>query len=231
MFVAGYPAHTEQFATPMEIDELVSWAMPRQIRYCQDNVTVIEKAVEGDAAATHQGYPPIRGLNNRKKALQGSLDGLGRGGVALQKSQQYATFAAWLKKRDPAQLELLEDFKKALDQRAKTRARRANFDEILQASSMLQSAIQIVRWAKEGTKPDAERKPAFQERNLPMIRAGLEALDQRYAQKNRRGAVDAGAGSRRGRAPGRSPRGARDVGRRGGATQGAAEERDQLVRG
>ncbi|HEX2880636.1 MAG TPA: S46 family peptidase, partial [Polyangiaceae bacterium] len=183
VFVAGYPGHTEQLATPMEIDELVNWSMPRQIRYCQDNVTAIERAVKGDAAATLKGYPPIRGLNNRKKATEGSLDGLGRGGVAQQKRQQYAAFYSWLQKRDAAQLKMLDDFKKLLDQRFATRARRANLDEILQASQLLHGAIQIVRLAKERSKPDTDRKPAFQERNVPMIRAGLEALDQRYSQK------------------------------------------------
>lgn len=183
VFVTGYPAHTEQLATPMEIDELINWGMPRQLRYCQENVTAIERAVKGDAAATIKGYPPIRGLNNRKKALQGSLDGLIRGGVAQQKRQQYLAFYEWLRKRDPNQLKVLDDFKKVLDQRSATRARRANLDDLLQASQMLQTAVQLVRLAKESTKPNADRKPAFQERNLPMIRAGLEALDQRYSQK------------------------------------------------
>jgi hypothetical protein len=167
----------------MEIDELVNWSMPRQIRYCQDNVAAIERAVKGDAVATLKGYPLIRGLNNRKKAAQGSLDGLGRGGVAQRKQQQYAAFYDWLRKRDPSQLKVLDDFKQLLAQRSTSRARRANLEEILQASQLLQGAIQIVRLAKERGKPDMDRKPAFQERNVPMIRAGLEALDQRYSQK------------------------------------------------
>jgi hypothetical protein len=183
VFVAGYPARSAQLTTPYEIDELVTWGMPRQIRHCQDSVAAIERAVKGDAAAALKAYPAIRGLNNRKKALQGSLDGLGRGGVAQQKRQQYAAFYDWLRKRDPAQLEVLDELKKALDQRTASRARRANFDDLMQASQLLQSAVQLTRWAKEHGKPDAERKPGFQERDLPMIRAGMESLDQRYAQK------------------------------------------------
>jgi hypothetical protein len=183
VFVAGYPGHTEQLATTMEIDELVNWGMPRQIRYCQDNVAAIERAIKGDAAATLKGYPPIRGLNNRKKALEGSLAGLGLGGVAQKKRQQYVAFYSWLRKHNPTQLKVLDDFKMLLEQRSASRARRANLDEILQASQLLQGTIQIVRLAKERNKLDADRKPAFQERNVPMIRASLEALDQRYSQK------------------------------------------------
>ena len=47
-------------------------------------------------------------------------------------------------------------------------------------SQMLSTAQRLYRLAKERQKPDAQRDPGFQERDMTFFRQGLQALDRRY---------------------------------------------------
>lgn len=182
VWVAGYPAHSDQLATPFEVDELVSKFFPGRIRYCEENVAAIEAASKNDPDAELKGYGAVRGLENWKKAMQGSLLGLSSG-VAQSKRAHYQVFRDWVARESPAQVALLKQLEDTLRERVKSQARRVNFDELTGSSVMLQAAISIVRAAKERSKPDEERLAAYQERNMGQLRDQLASLDQRYAMK------------------------------------------------
>ncbi|MGO4780852.1 S46 family peptidase, partial [Lysobacter sp. 2RAB21] len=44
----------------------------------------------------------------------------------------------------------------------------------------ISAANQLYRFALERDKPDAEREPGFQQRDLPSVKAWLEQMDRRY---------------------------------------------------
>jgi hypothetical protein len=183
VFVAGYPGHTDQLATPLELEEIIEWYFPRQLEYTKQNVAAIARASESDADARIKGVPSTRGLNNWHKFMLGALEGLTKGGALDEKRAEYAAFTKWLANRPNGEgRAVVGELERSIREHQAGRQRRATVSELLHASVLLDAAVNVVRWQKESQKPDAARRPAYQERNRPSMRGHLQALDSRYSK-------------------------------------------------
>lgn len=187
VFVAGYPGRTYRLNPYADVRETVEWSLPRSIRRYADRITLLESVGKNDKEAALRVSTALRGLNNGLTKYKGVLQGMVRGGLLAEKEAQEKEFVAWID-TDPARKAKYGDVLPAINanlaERAKTRERDALLSELSGGmGSAVGAAVTVYRFSIERPKADAERDPAFQERNWTRIREGQDRLQRSLEPK------------------------------------------------
>ena len=178
VFVAGYPGRTYRLNAFDEVKETVDWNLPRSIQRATDRIAILEKLGKDDKETALHVAQAIRGLNNGLTKNKGVLQGMVKGGLLSDKERMEKDFVKWID-ADAVRRARYADVIPAIDaivaERAKTRERDALLTEMPGVmSSSLGSAQTLYRFSVEKAKKDADRDPAFQERNWSRIREAQE---------------------------------------------------------
>jgi hypothetical protein len=183
VMVAGYPGRTYSLKTAAEVEEAVVFTYPHRIETYAQQIELLEAAAKADPQVAIKAATRLRGLNNYFTNFKGQLEGLTKGGLAAKKKQTEAELQAWID-ADPERKgkwgHVLPELAKLHAEQAATRERDTALSELLGASSLLAAAGTVVRAAEEREKPDAERAPAFQERNAKNQEQSMRLLQKRY---------------------------------------------------
>ena len=184
VLLAGYPGRTSRYKLPSEVRYARDAAYPAKVAEIQADLDTIAAAVKGNPAWDVRYASVAKSLNNVMKKTQGLLDGFARKDIAAIKDVQDAEFRAWYGKQAGVSATMLAE----LD--AVIAADMALSDEefgwsVATNSDLLKSGRTLYRLALEAQKPDAEREPGFQQRDISFIKARLNRLEQSYE-----GAVD-----------------------------------------
>ncbi|MBU1755753.1 MAG: S46 family peptidase [Alphaproteobacteria bacterium] len=181
VMAAGYPGSTSRYAMLAEVENTFDWQYPTFVTLLNEWIDTIEEAAPADSDARVKYESRLAGLNNYEKNLRGQIEGARRVGLVERRRMREAALAEWIaadRSRAPygaaiTQLSALADESAA--------AARTNFWYNYGTNSqMLSAAERIYRLAQERQKPDAEREPGYQERDMSFFRQGLQALDRRY---------------------------------------------------
>lgn len=175
VFVAGYPGRTYRNHTAMETDEVVTWRYPRTVQLAEAYLAALDRAAQ-DPKAALRSAPLRRGLENALKYTQGALETMAPSGVAEARQARDASLRA----NDPA---LFAQLEAAFAAQRATREFDAAVGE-LRLTKLLPALARIVRTAQERPKPDAERKPGYQERDRVRQEASQKRLDRTYHRDN-----------------------------------------------
>ncbi|HSN96909.1 MAG TPA: S46 family peptidase, partial [Candidatus Nanopelagicales bacterium] len=183
VMVAGYPGKTNRLRTAAEVESAVSWEYPERVKLYEELIAFLQEVSKKDEATKIKATPRIEGLSNYLIKTQGLLDGLVKGGLAKEKAAIEAKLAGWIE-ADPARKAA---YGGVIDRMAKLHAEQQKtreHDALLSGASWLVGLVDagntIVRMAEERPKPDAERDPAYQERNWQRLGQGQLALQKRY---------------------------------------------------
>jgi hypothetical protein len=181
--VAGYPGTTNRLRTAGEAEEQVSFYYPHRIQWCDENIALLDKLGAASEELKLKATPTWRGLNNVRTKMKGIVEGLVKGGLAAQKAKSEAALQAWIQ-ADPARKaeygDVIVKIKAVLDEHDRTRAHDAEVSTMARVVSLYSAASTIVRMAEERAKPDAERDPAFQERNWERMEQEQAIVQKRY---------------------------------------------------
>ncbi len=177
VFVVGYPGKTYRHYTAAEAAERVDWYYPRRIRMCEDYLAALARTT-GDPEAAIRSASLQRGLENALKYTRGALEGLSQGGAAAERQRLEAGLRA---EADPGFFDALDA---VFTERRATRDLDQALSEVVRLSSLLPAVDRIVRMAEERPKPDAERKPGFQERDWERAKESQRRLERTYHRSN-----------------------------------------------
>ncbi|MFZ6676696.1 S46 family peptidase [Undibacterium sp. Tian12W] len=180
ILLAGYPGRTSRYKLPAEIRFARDVSYPAKVAESKADLAVIAAATSGNAGAEVRYASVVKGINNGLKKTEGLLEGFARKDIAAIKDGQDAEFRRWY-----AQHGSNKDLLKELD--AVIAADMTMSDEefawnVASTSEMLKSARTLYRLAVESTKPDAERQPGYQQRDMNIIAGKLSRLEQSYLQ-------------------------------------------------
>lgn len=180
ILLAGYPGRTSRYKLPSEIRFARDVSYPAKVAETQADLSVIAAATSGNAAAAEHYASVVKGLQNGLKKTQGLLDGFMRKDIAAIKDGQDAEFRRWY-----AQHGSDKNLLKELD--AVIAADMSMSEEefawsVASTSEMLKSARTLYRLAIESTKPDEQREPGYQQRDMNIIAGKLSRLEQSYQQ-------------------------------------------------
>jgi hypothetical protein len=183
VFVAGYPGTTNRLRTAAEAEEATSFSYPHRIEWCDENIALLDQLRLKTEDIKLKATPIWRGLSNVRTKMKGIVDGLVKGGVATQKAKSEADLRKFID-ADPARKaaygEVLDKIQALVEKRKATRAHDAELGEMNRLVSLYAAAATIVRMAEERPKPDADRDPAYQERNWERLAQEQQTVQKRY---------------------------------------------------
>ncbi len=175
VMVVGFPGSTNRYRSASEVADAIEWTYPQRVARRQQSLDIIaaETAGRPDAAIAYAATESY--LNNSLKNAQGMVAGFAHSESVANKRALEAEFAAWIA-ADPARVAAwsgaLEDVEAILDAQ---RAHRVRDQELasLKFNQMVSASWTAYRLAREREKPDADRKPGYQERDLRQIQGRM----------------------------------------------------------
>jgi hypothetical protein len=182
VFVAGYPGRTARLTPYAEVKQTVEWSLPRIVKRNTDQIALLEKLTKEDKETAIRVSTRLRGLNNSLTKTKGVLEGMNKGGLLAEREKQEKALLAWIDvdaKRKAAYGDVLPALNALVADRARTRERDALLaDAFGGMGSVMSSAQTLYRLSIEKPKSDADRDPAFQERNWSRTRDAQDRLQR-----------------------------------------------------
>jgi hypothetical protein len=183
-FVMGYPGRTYRNHTLSEL-EFERESLRRRLEQFRDIIAFYEKAGQDSREIEIKYANLVKGLANSVKNAQGKLEGMDKVDLFGRKREAEQEFMSWVG-QDPARQKQYGDVLGRVD------AFMARYAEFawknnslsgmtgLSGSTLLSQAYTILRTIEEGQKPDKDREPAFQERNLPYIKENIQLAERGF---------------------------------------------------
>jgi len=183
-FVMGYPGRTFRNYTLSEL-EFDRETLRRRLGQFKDIIAFYEKAGQGNRDVEIRYASLVKGLYNSLKNMQGKLEGMDKFDLFGKKKAGEQVFRVWVD-QDPIRHKL---YGEVLEQVGSFMPRYADFTwrnnslsglTGFSGSTILSQAYTIFRTAEERQKPDKDREPSFQERNLPYIKQSIQLAERGY---------------------------------------------------
>ena len=183
VMVTGYPGSTDRTSTAMEVHHDLEWYYPYLIAYYEERYKLAESFInDPDKERAQKATVSKQGVQNGLEKFQGVLQGFQKNPDLIaqkdaldKKTHEWAAQPGHEKYK--AGIEKMEQIIK--DEQATARVdfdRRVAFG----GSRLLGTAIGFTRWAEEREKKNEDRKPGYQERDMPHALAGQKQFAKQY---------------------------------------------------
>lgn len=183
VMVAGYPGRTTRLKTAGEVREAADWTYNYRIQMYEEYIAVLKQLSELDPELKIKAAGRLRGLSNYYTNFKGMRDGLNQGGLASEKEKLEGELQTWInadQARKAKYGDVLAKIGELNAQRKQTRESDAAFSGILRGSSLLGTALDLLKWADQREKPDAERKRGYQEKDVADDVVAYESMQKTY---------------------------------------------------
>jgi hypothetical protein len=190
-FVMGYPGRTYRNYTLSELQFDMD-SMLKRIEIYKDTIAFFEKAGEESREIQIKYARLITGLNNSLKNYQGKTKGIEKRSVVDRKKSQEKDFMVWINKnreRQKERGEILGKVKNFMEKYSVYYWKNNLLSGLVSSylgSTLLSQGYQLWRTAEERQKPDMERDPSYQERNVPYIKMRIQLAEKGYDLKTDR---------------------------------------------
>ena len=176
----GYPGGTSRYARHVTVANLFEREYPRRLARSRERIAVIEAAAPEGSEARIRYAGQLAGINNGMKNTEGQLEGARRQRLVERRAERDAALADWVASNgDGALAEAIRDYDAVARESAEESWRYRHYGAA-RGSQLLSTARRLYRLAREKQKPDAEREPGYQQRDVHFMRQGLLRLDRRY---------------------------------------------------
>ncbi len=178
----GYPGRTDRYRTAQEVEHQFGWYYGEALGYREDIMALIleNSAEESQARISYKGT--YAGLSNYAKNFQSMLQSYAQSDLLTRKQALETSVSSWIAGDETRQQQYgpaLTQLRETISASEQTAAR----DLLLsywRYATMASTAKTLYRLAKEKEKPDLEREPGYQDRDLPFTRQYLQGLNRRY---------------------------------------------------
>jgi hypothetical protein len=185
VMVAGYPGRTNRITTYAEVEYDVNTFYPYLIEALQQKYDVLSDMIKPDsnvgAATKLKAGVNKQFAQNGLEKYSGVLAGLKKGDIMAQKQAIDEKVRAWAAQPgNEAFATAIARHDQIVADEQKTLL--ADFDrgQAFGASAHLRNAMLFMRMAEERQKKDADRKPGFQDRDLPRIEAAQKQFVRQF---------------------------------------------------
>lgn len=184
-FVVGYPGRTYRNLTLAEM-RLEKESLNRRVAEFNDIIAFYEKASAGKRDIEIKYASRLRGLLNSLKNYQAKLEGMERASLFEKKEAFENEFSKWVNQDADRQnrygdiVRRIENFIHRYAEFASKNESLTGITGAVAGSTILSQGYLIFRAVEERQKPDAEREPAYQERNLPYLQQNIELAERGY---------------------------------------------------
>jgi hypothetical protein len=181
VMVMGYPGLTFRSLTAAEMEERRRF-FERRLDLYGEYIRTIEETTKGKPDGEIAVAANLKSLNNTFKNAEGQLQGLKRGRILEKQAEAENAVLDWARTRPEYgnAAAAREGLAAMVREQAAARDRDFLLQTIPQGSKALYLATTLARVALERQKADAERDPAYMDRELPRLRQRLEREQKNY---------------------------------------------------
>jgi len=190
-FVMGYPGRTYRNYTLSELQFDIE-NMKKRMEDFKDIIAFFENAGKDKREIQIKYASILSGLNNGLKNYQGKIEGMRKISLTDKKKAMEEDFLEWVNQDTERQKkygEILKKIEKFMENYARYYEKNSLLNQIVSSylgSTLLSQGYLVYRTAEEGQKPDMEREPSYQERNLPLIKMRIQLAERGYDLKTDR---------------------------------------------
>ncbi|PCO06232.1 dipeptidyl-peptidase 7 [Microbulbifer flavimaris] len=182
VMVAGYPGSTNRYRTAVEVDNNFNWYYPTMQKVLAEWSEVIGEASEGNKDAQLKYASLVAGLNNYAKNFTGMLEGYERSDLLERKQQLEKDLQAWIEANPESKekyASVIADLQALIAEQQSTQER----DLVMRymgRSAMLSAAQRLYRLSLENEKPNMEREPGYQERDMTRFTESMKRIERNF---------------------------------------------------
>ena len=182
VMVAGYPGRTGRLRTAAELRRITEWTYPRYVAKSQQRMAVLEELQKLPGETAIKAGVMRQGVQNGLEKIGGILDTLLGSDLVERKEADEQRLRAWAGEDASRQryLDALDRHAEKLAAMWKIEAEEEAWQDAAYGSSLLGQANFLVRWVHEQEKPDAERKPGYQDRDRSLVVASQKTFAKRF---------------------------------------------------
>lgn len=177
----GYPGRTNRHRLPSEVSETFQWSYPNTVQHYKDTLDIIarETANNKDAELKYAGRKA--GLNNYMKNRQGMLDSFADSDFLQRKTAEHQALTQWVNSSKSNKNAYAKDLA-AIEKLLKQRQQQSRAEYLLDNATprLLTLSRALHRLVHESTKPDAERKAGYQQRDLPRYQSFIAGMERNF---------------------------------------------------
>ncbi|MCS0592135.1 S46 family peptidase [Massilia norwichensis] len=180
----GYPGRTNRHRLPSEVAFTFDWNYPAFVKASGETLAIIERETKNDPAAKLKYAGQVAGVNNYYKNRKGMIASYEGSDILARKTAEHNALKAWVNASPQRKAEFgadIESVEKLIAERDANTKR--EFFLSYSTPRFLNSARALYRLANERTKPDADRKSGYQERDLPRLTSSITGQDRTYDEK------------------------------------------------
>jgi hypothetical protein len=182
VMAAGYPGTTNRYRLASEVANVIDWYYPTRMQAFSEWLQIIETWTTEREGAKIKYASLVAGLNNAIKNYEGMLTGFGKSDVLERKQKLERGLQLWID-GDPGRAgyrTAIADFDALAQEQQAIQERRLYYDYLARRPELIGAARTLYRLSREGQKPDIEREPGYQERDLQRIEERLRRIDTTY---------------------------------------------------
>ncbi|QZD86460.1 S46 family peptidase [Qipengyuania psychrotolerans] len=181
VMAAGYPGSTQRYATLAEVENTFSWSYPTYVKLVNEWIDTVEEAAPEGSDARVKYESLLAGLNNFEKNTRGQLEGARRVGLVDRRREREQALGVWIAAdKDRAGYGEAIAGLQALSEESAEADRKAFWYNFATRPTLLSTAQRLYRLSHERQKPNAQREPGYQDRDMTFFRQGMQAIDRRY---------------------------------------------------
>ncbi|NYE63286.1 V8-like Glu-specific endopeptidase [Duganella sp. 1224] len=184
IMVLGYPGRTNRHRLPSEVAFTFDWNYPAFVKQSAESLAIIADTTKDNKDTALKYASQVAGINNYYKNRQGMLDSYANSDMLKRKSAEHEALKQWINADAKRKAEYAGDIdlvEKLIAQRDAEIKRDYYFGS--SKPRLLNTARMLYRLANENTKPDADRKAGYQQRDVPRIKASVDGLVRNYDEK------------------------------------------------
>ncbi|MYM82580.1 S46 family peptidase [Duganella sp. FT50W] len=184
IMVLGYPGRTNRHRLPSEVAFTFDWNYPAYVQQSAESLAIIADTTKDNKDTALKYASQVASINNYYKNRQGMLDSYAGSDMLQRKTAEHEALKQWINADAKRKAEYAADID-AVEKLIAQRDAEIKRDYYLGSSKprLLNTARVLYRLANENTKPDAERKSGYQVRDVPRIKASVDALVRNYDEK------------------------------------------------
>jgi hypothetical protein len=159
------------------------YSYPKRIAMFKDWLAILgEEAKRGEDIEIKVAQFDQR-LNNSMKNWEGMLEGFKKGGLLEKKRNSEQAFSKWLEMNPDLKKkygDVLPGIAALYEEQKSYRDKNMIIGQMYFGCQMLRAANTLDRWSEEKAKADIERRPGYQERDVPRLKQGLRIIQMSY---------------------------------------------------
>ena len=181
--ILGYPGRTMRYRTTNSVAHHQEYNYPSRIKMFGDLIAIYQEAAAADPGVAIKVASYDQMLNNSMKNYQGMLEGFEKAGLLKRKMKEEKAFTAWLEKNGKMKekyAHILPEIETLYKDNETYREKSQLINIMNFPCLLLRAGATLGRWSEEKEKPDLEREPGYQERDVPRLEQGLKMIDMNY---------------------------------------------------